>query len=149
MQRHSGFTLIEMLITMAVIAILAAIALPNYTAYITRSKITEATTNLLAMRTKLEQYYLDNRSYVGACAPGTVAALPPADSQKYFDIDCPTLTDGPPQAYTIRAKGKAGGDLASMTLTIDQANAHKTVSVPTGWTLPATNCWVSKKSGDC
>jgi type IV pilus assembly protein PilE len=146
MQRHSGFTLIEMLITMVVIAILASIALPNYTAYITRSKIAEATTNLLSMRTKMEQYFQDTRSYVGACAAGTVAPLPPADSQKYFDITCSDLTVA---TYTLKATGKAGGDLDSMILSIDQANVRKTVSVPSGWALPSGNCWVSKKSGDC
>lgn len=146
MQRHSGFTLIEMLITMAVVAILAAIALPNYTAYIARSKIAEATTNLLAMRVKMEQFFQDNRTYLGACVAGTVAALPTSGSQKYFDITCPPANLAA-TTYTVQAAGK--GDLNGMTLTIDQANVRKTVSVPTGWTLPATNCWVSKKSGDC
>jgi type IV pilus assembly protein PilE len=151
MQRHSGFTLIELMITVAIIAILAGIALPSYTTYITRSKIQEATSNLLSMRTKLEQYFQDARTYVGACAPGTVAPLPPGTppgNLQYFTISCPTLTDGPPQAYTIQAVGK-GNDLTGLTLSIDQANIRRTVSVPPGWTMPATNCWVSKKSGDC
>jgi len=146
MQRHTGFTLIELMVTVAIIAILAAVALPSYTAYITRSKLAEATSNLLAMRTKMEQYYQDNRSYVGACVAGTVAALP--TGLKYFTMTCPTLTDGPPAAYTVRADGQ-GSDLAGLTRTIDQTNTRRTVSVPAGWTMPATNCWVSKKTGDC
>jgi type IV pilus assembly protein PilE len=145
MQRHSGFTLIEVLITVAIIAILAAIAIPNYSAYVVRSKITEATTNLLGMRTKMEQYFQDNRSYAGACQAGTVAALPPAGSLKYFNLTCTPAPDA--TTYTIRADGVQ--DLTNLTLTIDQANTRKTVSVPTGWTMPATNCWVSKKSGEC
>ncbi len=144
MQRHSGFTLIELMVTVAIIAILAAVALPNYTAYITRSKIAEATSNLLAMRTKMEQFFQDNRTYVGACAAGTVAALP---TGKYFTYTCPpaALTA---TTYTIQADGQ-GNDLANLRLTIDQTNTRRTVSVPAGWTVPATNCWVSKKSGDC
>ena len=150
MQRQSGFTLIELMITIAIVAILASVALPSYTSYITRSKIQEATSNLLAMRTKMEQYYQDNRKYTGACAAGTVAPLPgtPAGTLKYFTISCPTLSDGPPPVYTIQAVGM-GSDLAGLTLTIDQANNRQTVSVPSGWTMPSTNCWVSKKSGDC
>ena len=146
MLRRSGFTLIEVLVTIAIIAILVAIALPNYSAYVTRSKITEATSNLLAMRTKMEQYFQDNRSYAGACVAGTVAALPLG--LKFFDITCPAanLTA---TTYTVQAAGKAGSDLAGMTLTIDQGNARKTVSVPSGWTLPSTNCWALKKNGDC
>ena len=152
MQRHSGFTLIELMVTVAIIAILAAVAIPNYTAYITRSKIAEATSALLAMRTKMEQYFQDNRSYAGACTAGTVAPLPsnpgsPAGVLKYFVVTCPaaSLTA---TTYTVQADGQ-GNDLAGLTLTIDQANVRRTVSVPAGWTLPATNCWVSKKSGDC
>jgi type IV pilus assembly protein PilE len=146
MQRHSGFTLIELMITVAIIAILAAVALPSYTSYIVRGKLTEAHSNLLAMRTKMELYFQDNRKYTGACAPGTVAQLPPG--LKYFDISCPTLTDIPLE-YTIQAAGKAGTDLDGLVLTIDQANRRKTVSVPSGWTLPSAECWTSKKGGQC
>lgn len=142
--RRSGFTLIEMLITMAIIAILAAVALPNYSAYITRSKITEATTNLLSMRTKMEQYFQDSRTYVGACVAGTVAPLPPAASQKYFDITCADLDVA---KYTITATGKA--ELNGLSLSIDQSNVRKTLTVPSGWTLPSGSCWLTKKSGDC
>src|SRR5258706_10514427 len=76
MRRQSGFTLIELLITVAIVAILAGIAIPSYTTYITRSKIAEATSNLLAMRTKMELYFQDNPSFVGACPPWTLAPLP-------------------------------------------------------------------------
>jgi type IV pilus assembly protein PilE len=155
MHRQSAFTLIELMITIAIIAILAGVALPSYTQYLLRGKLLEGISNLQAMRTKLELYYQDNRSYIGACAAGTVAPLPPpanvgdpAGTLKYFRISCPTLTDGPPQAYTIRADG-LGADLAGLTLTIDQANVRRTVSVPSGWTMPATNCWVTKKNGQC
>ncbi len=65
--RIAGFTLIEVMITVAIIAILAAVALPNYIDYVTRSRLVEAKSNLSDMRTRLEQYFLDNRSYPGAC----------------------------------------------------------------------------------
>ncbi len=51
-----GFTLVEALITVAIVSILASIALPAYTDYITRSKLVEATTSLSDMRVRLEQY---------------------------------------------------------------------------------------------
>ena len=70
MRNMSGFTLIELMIAVVVVAILTAIALPSYQEYVTRGKITEATSNLADMRVKLEQFFQDNRTYVGACAAG-------------------------------------------------------------------------------
>src|SRR5438552_19023247 len=89
----AGFTLIEVMITVAVIAILAAVALPNYFDYVTRSRIVEAKTNLADMRTRLEQYFLDNRAYPAACIPsangsaGTGNIYPPG-SQKCISGPC-------------------------------------------------------------
>ena len=148
MQRQSAFTLIELMVTIAIIAILAGVALPSYTQFVTRGKIQEGTGNLLAMRTKMEQYFQDNRSWAPAapaaqpCQPGSGAQLP--GGLKHFTISCPTLTA---TTYVIQVDGL--GDLGGLRLTIDQANVRRTVSVPTGWTMPATNCWISKKSGQC
>ncbi len=144
MQRQSAFTLIELMVTVAIIAILAAVALPSYTQFIVRGKLQEASSNLLAMRTKMELYFQDNRSYVGACVAGTTAALP--TGLKYFTISCapaPTAT-----TYLVQVDG-LGGDLTGLIMTIDQANVRRTVAVPSGWTMPATNCWITKKGGQC
>jgi len=144
MRSATGFTLIEVMITVAIVAILAAVAIPSYTDYITRSKIQEATTSLLSMRTKLEQFYQDQRTFSGACAPGTVAPKPAG--LKYFTIDCPTLNN---TQYLVTATGIAGTDMALFTFSIDQANTRQTTNVPPGWTSPPTNCWVMRKSGTC
>jgi type IV pilus assembly protein PilE len=144
MRSARGFTIIELMITVVIVAILAAIAIPSYTEYVLRSKIQEATSTLLSMRTKLEQYFQDNRTFVGACAAGTVAPLP--SGLKYFTVTCPTLTS---TTYVIQATGIAGSDMASAIFTIDQANNRITAGVPTGWTTPATNCWVMRKNGTC
>ena len=66
--RMRGFTLLEMMIVVAIVGILAAIAIPNYSDYVKRGKIIEATQRLSEARTKLEQWFLDNRTYVGGCA---------------------------------------------------------------------------------
>jgi len=149
MQRQSGFTLIELMVTIAIVAILASVALPSYTQYLLRGKLLEGKTNLMAMRTKMELYFQDNRSWDPAppapkpCVVGSGAPLP--TGLKYFTITCPTLTA---TTYVIQVDG-SGADLAGLTMTIDQANVRRTVSVPSGWTMPSTPCWVSKKSGEC
>jgi type IV pilus assembly protein PilE len=146
MSRFGGFTLIELMITVAVIAILAAVALPSYIDYVTRSNLVEARTNLSDMRTRLEQYFLDNRAYPATCATYATGAAPagtiykPA-SIKNFQIDCTTLSA---TAYTVQAQG------LGFTFTIDQANNKVTVAVPSGWHTPSPNtCWVMRKSGEC
>jgi type IV pilus assembly protein PilE len=148
--RNGGFTLIEVMITVAIVAILAAIALPSYIDYLTRSKLVESKTNLSDMRTRMEQYFLDNRTYpTGGCAtydattpaPATKIYLP--STQKFFTITCGALTA---TTYTVTATGV--GAVAGFVFTVDQTNAHKTTAVPAGWTT-STVCWVSRKNGDC
>ena len=144
MSSSGGFTLIEVMVTVAVIAILAAVALPSYIDYVTRSKLVEAKTNLSDMRTRLEQYFLDNRAYPGACV-AYASGAPPAGqiylpaSIKNFAIDCPTLTA---TTYVVRAQG------LGFTFTIDQANTKQTTAAPSGWAT-STVCWISRKNGEC
>jgi type IV pilus assembly protein PilE len=140
MRRQNGFTLIEVMIVVAIVAILASIALPSYTAYVQRSRITEAVSGLAGMNVNMERFFQDNRTYVGACAANTVAPLPTARS---FTFTCPTLTAA---AYTVQAAGSAS--MAGFTYTLDQANVRATTSVPSGWTSSAT-CWVLKSDGSC
>jgi type IV pilus assembly protein PilE len=141
--RITGFTLIEVMIVVAILAILAGVAVPAYSNYVTRSKLSEAIANLSDMRVKMEQYFLDNRTYAGACVGGTVAPLP---TGKYFDYACPAPSAA---AYTITATAKAGQGMDSLAYSINEKNERVTVGVPTGWTMPATNCWALKKDGSC
>jgi len=146
-RNSAGFTLIEAMITVAVIAILAAIALPNYFDYITRSRIVEAKTNLADMRTRLEQYFLDNRAYPGACVASASGPAPAGQiylpgNQKYFNVTCAGL----PAGYLVTATGQ--GSMLNFIYTIDQANTRTTTSTG-AWGKSSATCWVSKKSGEC
>ncbi|MSQ72959.1 MAG: prepilin-type N-terminal cleavage/methylation domain-containing protein [Betaproteobacteria bacterium] len=161
MPRQQGFTLIEIMITVAIVGIIAAVALPSYNDYITRSKITEATAQLSDLRVKMEQWFQDNRSYKNAAATGCGAIMPvsyttgtPTGPVKYFTYTCAAPTT---QTYTISATGSvagAGGDTSmnGFLYTITETNVRASVmsgaASTKGWTSNA-NCWVVKKPSSC
>lgn len=137
MQASRGFTLIELMITVAIVAILAAVALPAYNDYVTRGRIPEATSELANRRVQAEQFFQDNRTYVGAnpaCA---------ATAGQRFSFSCTVQTAA---TYTIQAQGT--GAMTGFTYTINQTGARATTSVPAGWTANAT-CWVTNRGGTC
>jgi len=141
MRDIKGFTLIEVMIVVAIVAVLAAIALPNYADYIKRGKIIEATSALSDLRTRYEQWYLDNRTYVGGCA----VIKPVVNTVRAFDIDCAGETAG---AYTGTAVGKAAEGMSAFGYSINQANAKTTTGVPADWGNLACG-WVTRKDGSC
>ena len=134
MKTSKGFTLIELMITVAVIAVLAGIAYPSYTAYIMRGKLAEGHSALSDGRIKMEQFFQDNRTYVGGPAPAATANFSYAPSN---------LTAS---TYTLTATGLGG--LAGFVYTINQNNVKATTAAPSGWGT-STTCWVSKKGGAC
>lgn len=139
---RNGFTLIEVMIVVAIVGILAAIALPNYSYYVQRSKIIEATTSLSDARQRTEQLFLDTRTYAGNCTLAIGAVQP---GLKSFTLDCPLETAS---TYRIRATGvPAQGMSASFVYTIDNAGA-KVSTGPTGWAGNAS-CWATRKDGSC
>jgi len=142
----SGFTLIEVMITVAVIAIIAAVALPAYFDYITRSRLVEARANLADMRTRMEQFFLDNRTYPATCTTaatsGTNISLP--GNAKFFSYACSDLSAN---TYRIIATDTFSPS-THFVYDVDQANLRRTTAAPSGWATSA-NCWIKRKSGDC
>lgn len=137
----SGFTLIEILIVIAMMAILMAIALPSYSDYLKRGRIVDGLVPLADMGAKLEQYFQDHRTYTGACSADSIAPLPAETS--HFEYTC-ALTETPPK---VTASGK--GSMSGFVFTLDTQGVRKTAETPAGWTKPTANCWSSRKDGSC
>jgi type IV pilus assembly protein PilE len=142
--RGHGFTLIEVMVTVAIVGILAAIALPSYFDFVTRSKIIDGTTKLADFRSKMEKYFMDNRTYVNAGVCGV--ANPAVAASDYFAITCPAATASA-TGYQIRADGIASKGMGGFAYVVDQTNA-KSSTGPTGWTAAPT-CWLLRKDGSC
>lgn len=146
---QSGFTLIEMMIVVAIVAILAAVALPNYSDYVLRGKLVEATNALSATRANMEQYYQDNRTYVTSAtipSPCDAASLPSLNaSLKNFTITCnpaPTAT-----TYTIVATGSTSVT-TGFVFSITDANVQTSTAGPV-WGGASYACWVTRRGMTC
>ncbi|MFL6674802.1 MAG: type IV pilin protein [Massilia sp.] len=116
-----GFTLIELMVCVAIVGILGAIAYPAYGKYLVKSNRAAAQTHLVDLAQAEAQFMADTRSYASSVADLHMTS-PTAVTAKY-DIAI-AVTDAPP-AFTITATPKAGGSQAGDDkLTIDNAGAR-------------------------
>jgi type IV pilus assembly protein PilE len=138
MKRQSGFTLIELMITVVVIAILSAIALPSYQQYVVRARLTDAFSALSSAQAAAEQFWSNTHTYSGF---ETANGFPAATSNFTYNLSNQTAS-----TYTITATG--AGPVRSFVFTIDQNGNKATTGVPAGWTA-STTCWINKKGGTC
>jgi len=141
-----GFTLIEVMIVVAIIGILTAVAYPSYRDYTTRGALTDGINGLSTMRAQMERHYMDNRSYATVSTFTTPCASSPPSGRTFggFLITCsgtPTAT-----AFTLLATGS--GTSAGFTFTVTQSDVRATGTAPTGWNTCAT-AWLTKRGQVC
>jgi type IV pilus assembly protein PilE len=137
-----GFTLIELMIAVAVVGILAAIVVPNYRDYVRRSALQESFANLSDLRVKLEQFYQTNRNYgSGACGNDGTANRVTFALGGNFTYTCALSNVN--QAYALTATGSSGAAIGH-AFTLDSNNVKSTTSFKGN--AVAKSCWLVKGS---
>ena len=128
MQKVKGFTLIEVMIVVAIIGILASIAYPSYIDYITKSGRSEGVAAVMRVANLQEQYYLDNRAYATDMAKLGLAN-PFVTEHGYYSV-----ASAGTSSFTITATAQASQaarDSTCTTITMTSAGVKG----------PSTECW--------
>ncbi|CAN7477051.1 type IV pilin protein [Rhizobacter sp. LjRoot28] len=149
-----GFTLIEVMIVVGIIAILAAVAIPSYGEYTRRGRLPEAFSQMSDYRIKMEQFFQDNRNYGNAKCGIPAAGDPPkwsdfsiegSKESNKFEYECELLDDG--AGFRITASGKKRSPTDGHVYTIDDDN-NRTTTKFKGQTV-AKDCWLTRDESTC
>jgi type IV pilus assembly protein PilE len=141
-RRARGVTLIELLITVAIVSIIAAIAIPSYNTYILRTHRTEAKSALLNMASMEERLYSTTNFYtLNATQLGYAAASPIVGSGYYQvsigNVQPATTTTQATYTLTATAINSQAADAACATLVVDQRGTQTATGSPTA----NVDCW--------
>lgn len=132
-KEQMGFTLIELMITLIVIAILAGVVIPSYRSYLLTAKLSEAFDTLSTYRLRMEQAYQDNGNYGAATCSVT------SSTGKYFTYSCQLNNNG--QGYIATATGKSAQGLSGYSYTINETGTKATTQFPGTNVYPS--CWLT------
>ena len=136
----AGFTLIELMITVAIIGILAAVAYPSYTSYIRKGKRATAQSALMDLASKEQTYLLDRRLYYGSTAESALTtnlsfAKPGEIANDYtFSVTCTPSNCSTPTGFTATATPSSALQAkGEQVLTVDNTGAKTPANTSGYW----------------
>lgn len=132
---QTGFTLIELVIAIAIVGILTAIAVPSYQEQVRKSNRKAAATCLMEYAQFMERYYTTQLTYVGA-APGTLGCANDLATRYTFGLNGAATLN----AYSLRATvaGDQVNDSKCLNLSVDQTGQRR---VSGSYSASPTDCW--------
>jgi type IV pilus assembly protein PilE len=140
LRKSRGFTLIELVVAMVIVAILAAIAIPAYSSYVRQARRTDAKTALLDLASLEERYFSVNNSYTATATSLGYSAFPATLPNNDYTIAAPTIVGATTTAaasYTLTATaiGDEAKDTQCLTFTLTSAGVQSATPDIT------SSCW--------
>jgi prepilin-type N-terminal cleavage/methylation domain-containing protein len=149
--RSRGFTLIEVMIVVAIVAILAAVAIPSYRDYILRGQLTEATTALSSYQVQMERYFQDNRTYLAVGSTATPPCAAGTDASRMvgsFQINCGSgAYASTATSFWLVATGT--GSTNGFTYRVNQRGDRQSVTSAAWGSVTCNSAWILKRGQTC
>lgn len=134
MNRANGFSLIELMIVVVIVAILAAVAIPSYRQYVVRSHRIDAQRALLEVAGRQERYFYSNNAYADTLAKLSATSSMAGD---YYAISIPSASSTDFTATATAVGIQQRDDSLCQTLSLNRAGVQQS----TGTTANSPKCW--------